>query len=89
MLLRNYTLGIHTTELENAKQVILVGGLLLLKVRTWRWHPFWKSLLIVDLCCGMGTRNLGCSFASSNISVNSLKRISSCEFWDTVLGNSD
>lgn len=45
--------------------------------------------MTVGLYHGVGTRNLGCSFGSTNISVNSLKRISSRECWNTVLGNSD
>jgi len=89
VLVRNHTLGIHTTELENAKQTILVERVPLLKVHTWRRHPFWKSLVTVDFYHNMGARNLGCCVASTKISVNSLKRISLCDFWDNVLGNSD
>lgn len=85
MLVRNHALGVSTTELENAKQTILVGRVLLLRELTWRWHPFWKSLMAVGFCHGVGTRKLGCSFASANTCVNSLKRISSCEFGETVI----
>lgn len=89
MLLRNHVPRIYTAETENVKQSVLVRRVLLLKVHTWRLHAFLKTLVTVDLCYGGDTRNLGCSFTGTHIFVISLKRISPCEFWDTVLGNGD